>query len=176
MYSRTEAFDEWRRHARLYGMFAQTCLLREIAFRANFLVRLITHVIWLGMMLAFLIGYFTLLACGVAILYSLVVVLAAPSVWTVRHEELYELWFYLLQFGNYPDEVYRGHIVGTGVRIVLTYALPILLAVNVPARYGATLLDDWRPVASLVAAAIASLAASRAFFKFALRSYQGAGS
>ena len=32
-----------------------------------------------------LIGYFVLLACGVAILYSLLVMLAAISVWTVRH-------------------------------------------------------------------------------------------
>ena len=53
------------------------------------------------------------------------------------------------------------------------YRITILLAVNVPARYGAMLLDDWRQVASRVAAA---LAASRAFFKFALRSYQSASS
>ena len=59
--------------------------------------------------------------------------------------------------------------------LVLTYVLPILLAANVPARYGAMLLDDWRPVAYLIAAAIAALAASRGFFKFALRSYQSVG-
>ena len=42
------------RHVRLYGLFVRTCLLREMMFRANFLVRLITHVIWLGLMLVFL--------------------------------------------------------------------------------------------------------------------------
>jgi viologen exporter family transport system permease protein len=102
--------------------------------------------------------------------------LAAISVWTVRHEELYELWFYLLAFANYPDDIYRGNHFGSGVRLALTYALPILLAVNVPARYGAMLLDDWRPIAYLGGAAIVALAASRRFFKFALRSYQSAGS
>lgn len=29
---------------------------------------------------------------------------------------LYELWFYLLQFANYPDGIYRGHFVATSVR------------------------------------------------------------
>jgi ABC-2 type transport system permease protein len=120
--------------------------------------------------------YFLLLTAGVAILYSLLVILTAFSVWTVRYTELYELWFYLLQFGNYPDDIYRGHFAGASLRFVLTYVLPILLAVNVPARYAATLLDDWRPAASLMAAAIISLAVSRAFFRFALRCYQGASS
>jgi ABC-2 type transport system permease protein len=120
--------------------------------------------------------YFLLLIAGVASLYSLLVILTAFSVWTVRYTELYELWFYLLQVGNYPDDIYRGHLAGASLRFVLTYMLPILLAVNVPARYAATLLDAWRPAASLVAAAIISLAVSRAFFKFGLRSYQGASS
>jgi ABC-2 type transport system permease protein len=118
------------------------------------------------------LAYFVLLGCGVAILYSLLVVLSALSIWTVRHSELYELWFYLLQFGNYPEEVYRGSILGSGVRTLLTYVLPILLAVNVPARYGAMLLHNWQPIVCLVSAAILALAASRAFFKRALRSYE----
>ena len=120
--------------------------------------------------------YFMLLACGVAILYSLLVVLTATSVWTVRHSELYELWFYMLQFGNYPEEVYRGSFVGAGVRIILTYALPILLAVNVPAQYGAMLLTRWEPVAGLGVATVLALLVSRWFFRIALRSYSSASS
>ena len=266
------------RYPRLYLAFVRISLLREMIFRANFLVRLIAHVIWLGLMLVFLkvillhtrrIGdwdehrllffmgtyltlnatvnclfmtgcgrlselirtgnldfellkpideqflltcnridwalipqaflgsalagyasllsetalslhrvgvYFLLVTAGVAILYSLLVILTSFSVWAVRYDELYELWFYLLQFASYPDEIYRGHFVGASVKLVLTYVLPILLAVNVPARYGAMVLDDWRPVAYLVAAAFPALSASRAFFKFALRSYQSASS
>ena len=120
--------------------------------------------------------YFLLLVAGVAILYSLLVTLSATSVWTVRSEELYELWFYLLQFGNYPDDVYRTNLAGKCVGMLLTYVFPILLAVNVPARYGARLLNHWQPVAWLGAGAIISLVVSRRLFQFALRSYQSASS
>jgi ABC-2 type transport system permease protein len=130
----------------------------------------------LAVSFARVLGYCSLLILGVAILYSLLVMLAAVSVWTVRHEELYELWFYLLQFGNYPEETLRGTLVGTGARALLTYVFPILLAVNVPARYGAMLLDHWKPAVYLGAAAVITLGASRAFFRFALRSYQSASS
>ena len=43
----------WTRHVRLYGLFVHTCLLRELTLRANFLVRCVTHLIWLGVMLVF---------------------------------------------------------------------------------------------------------------------------
>ena len=122
------------------------------------------------------VSYFVLLALGVAILYSLLVALAALSVWTVRHEELFELWFCLLQFANYPDDIYRKNAGGACVAFVLSYVLPILLAVNVPARYGAMLLDHWQPVIFLIIAAFFALVASRVFFKFALRSYRSASS
>jgi ABC-2 type transport system permease protein len=120
--------------------------------------------------------YVLLLVAGVAILYSVLVALSAISVWAVRYQELYELWFYLLQFGNYPDDVYRGNVSGAGVRIVLTYVVPILLAINVPARFGAALLAGWQPVVLLGVGAMVTLVASRTFFKFALRSYQSASS
>jgi len=122
------------------------------------------------------ITYFALLTCGVAILYSVLVMLSALSIWTVRHSELYELWFYFLQFGNYPEDVYRGSVFGAGIRVALTYVLPILLAVNVPARYGVLLLDSWRPAAGLGIAAVLTFALSRWFFRFALRRYQSASS
>jgi len=123
-----------------------------------------------------ILAYFALLICGVAVLYSLLVMLSAVSVWTVRHEELYELWFYLLQFGNYPEEVYRGSVMGAGVRVLLTYFLPILLAVNVSARYGAMLLDRWQPLVFMVIAAVFWFLASRSLLKVALRSYLSASS
>jgi ABC-2 type transport system permease protein len=122
------------------------------------------------------VSYLLLLAGGVAILYSLLVVLAATSVWTVRHEEMYELWFHALQFANYPDDIYRKSAAGMWVGFVLTYLLPILVAVNVPARYGAMLLDRWQPVAWLGVSAILALLGNRWFFRFALRSYQSASS
>jgi hypothetical protein len=47
-------FDDWLRYIRLYGLIVRTCLFREMTFRGNFLLRLVSHVIWLSLMLAFL--------------------------------------------------------------------------------------------------------------------------
>src|SRR5262245_57851447 len=210
------------RYARLYGCMLRISLIREMMFRGNFLIRLVTHVIWLVMMLMFLkvvflhtarigdwdeprllffmstyitlnaiinclfmsgcgrfselvcsgsldfellkpvdeqflltcnridwalvpqvvlgimlaemasiegdfawtrphvAGYFVLVVAAVTILYSLLVALSSFSFWAVRSQELYELWFYLLQFGNYPDEIYARTVVGKGIRVALT--------------------------------------------------------
>ena len=47
--------------------------------------------------------------CGVAILYSLMICLAATSVWLGRNQTLYDFWFYITNFSRYPMEIYsRG--------------------------------------------------------------------
>ncbi len=48
------------------------------------------------------------LACGVAILYSLMITLAATSVWLGRNQNLYDFWFYITNFSRYPKEIYAG--------------------------------------------------------------------
>jgi ABC-2 type transport system permease protein len=118
--------------------------------------------------------YLLLLVAGVAVLYSLLLILAAVSVWTIRHHELYELWFCLLQFANYPKDIFKGQFVGACLSFVLTFVFPILLAVNVPAGFGAALLSGWQPIVFLGIAAIVTLSTSRRFFRFALRSYRSA--
>ena len=48
--------------------------------------------------------------CGVAILYSLMIALAATSVWLGRNQTLYDFWFYITNFSRYPMEIYDGPI------------------------------------------------------------------
>lgn len=120
-------------------------------------------------------GYVVLLLAGLAVLYSLMLAMASSSVWIVRNTGLYEAWFYVTQFSRYPAEIYRGNALGYFLNFTLSFVLPILLAVNVPARFGMKLVT-WPPALYLVAAAIASLVASRWFFRFALRSYRSASS
>ena len=42
------------------------------------------------------------IACGVAILYSLTIVLAATTVWLGRNQSIYDFWFYITNFSRYP--------------------------------------------------------------------------
>ncbi len=117
------------------------------------------------------------LLCGVAILYSLMIALAATSIWLGQNQSLYDFWFYITNFSRYPMEIYQGPI-GTPLRQGFTFIVPVLVVVNVPARLLARPLDDetWPLAGFGLLAAVASLAASRWVFKRAVLSYRSASS
>ncbi|MEM7316519.1 MAG: ABC-2 family transporter protein, partial [Planctomycetota bacterium] len=48
------------------------------------------------------------LFCGIVILYSLMITLAATSIWLGRNQTLYNFWFYITNFSRYPMEIYGG--------------------------------------------------------------------
>ena len=118
--------------------------------------------------------------CGVAIYYSLMIALAATSVWLGRNQTLFDFWFYITNFSRYPMEIYHGPW-GTPLRRVFTFFIPVLVVVNVPARMlvrpiSPQTWEDWLlPVFALLAT-VASLAASRWVFQRALWSYRSASS
>ncbi len=123
--------------------------------------------------------YVFFLACGVAIYYSLMIALAASSVWLGRNLSLLDFWFYVTTFARYPMEIYRGRF-GAPLRAVFTWVIPVLVVVNVPARLlvqsvRPATASDWFLATFAVAAAVASLVASRMVFQAALRSYRSAG-
>ncbi len=118
--------------------------------------------------------------CGVLVLYSLMISLAACSVWLGRNQSLYDFWFYIANFSRYPMEIYRGRF-GTPLRLFFTFVVPVLVVVNVPARLLVRPLDpqsweDWLLPAYAAVAAVASLVVSRWIFCTALRSYRSASS
>jgi ABC-2 type transport system permease protein len=117
------------------------------------------------------------LACGVAILYSLMIALSSVSIWLGRNQSLYDFWFYITNFSRYPMEIYAGRI-GTPLRRVFTFAIPVLIVVNVPARLLARPLEsqNWPLAAFALVATAGSLAASRWVFQRALSSYRSASS
>jgi ABC-2 type transport system permease protein len=114
---------------------------------------------------------------GVAILYSLMISLAATSIWLGRNQNLYNFWFYITNFSRYPMEIYTG-AYGTPLRMIFTFVVPILVVVNVPARLMAKPLapGQWWLTAFALAATVGSLLASRWIFTRALLSYRSASS
>jgi ABC-2 type transport system permease protein len=121
--------------------------------------------------------YLIYLSFGVAILYSLTIVLAAASVWLGRNTSIYDFWFYITTFSRYPMEIYQGP-VGDWLRIIFTFVLPILVVVNVPARMLAKPLrpDYWQLAIFAIAATVVSLVVSRWVFQRSLMSYRSASS
>ena len=117
---------------------------------------------------------------GVAILYSLMICLAATSVWLGRNQSLYDFWFYITNFSRYPMEIYAK---GWGVPLlyVFTFAIPVLLVVNIPARLLAKPLTpppywEWPLAMFTIFSAVFCVVASRWVFKRALLSYRSASS
>ena len=124
--------------------------------------------------------YVFYIGCGVAIMYSLMISLSATSIWLGRNQTLYDFWFYITNFSRYPMEIYQQGW-GWGLWGVFTFAIPVLLVVNVPARLLASPLNprawwEWPLAGFTVVATVASLVFSRWIFRTALRSYRSASS
>ena len=118
--------------------------------------------------------------CGTAILYSVMIGLAATSIWLGRNQSLYNFWFYITNFSRYPMEIYQrswGWILWG----VFTFVVPVLVVVNVPARLLAQPLNprhnwEWWLAGFALMATAFSLLLSRKVFQKALLSYRSASS
>lgn len=124
--------------------------------------------------------YVFYLLCGVGIYYSLMITMAATSVWLGRNQTLLNFWFYITNFSRYPMEIYEEGL-GFALLYVFKYVIPVLIAVNVPARLLAKPFNpvspaDWFLPGFAVLATVASLAVSRRVFQRALLSYHSASS
>ena len=115
--------------------------------------------------------------CGVAIMYSLIICLAATSVWMGRNQSLYNFWFYITTFSRYPMEIYEGP-VGNPLKLVFTFAIPILIAINVPARLMAWPLaaQQWSLAGFALLAVVGCQLTARFVFTRSLLSYRSASS
>ncbi len=124
--------------------------------------------------------YVFYLLCGVAIYYSLMIAMAATSVWLGRNQTLLNFWFYITNFARYPMEIYEEG-PGFALLYVFMYFIPVLVAVNVPARllakpFNPTSLADWSLPGFAVVATLISLIVSRWIFTRSLLSYRSASS
>lgn len=121
--------------------------------------------------------YVLFVGVGVTIFYSLMLILASTSIWFGRNTGLYDFWFYVTNFARYPRGIFSGSPAGEALQFGLSYVVPILLVVTVPAR---VLLDkllepSWLTLVAVGSAAV-GVAFSRAVFRWSLRSYRSASS
>lgn len=109
----------------------------------------------------------TLLA-GMAIVYAFWLVLVTLTFWFVRVDNIEQIVWQAFETGRYPVEIYPGWLRGT-----LTYLIPVVFIITVPATALAGRLSGPMLAASLIVAALLVALAS-AFWRFGLRSYTGA--
>ena len=76
-----------------------------------------------------IVVYPLFILCGIVILYSLMITLAATSIWLGRNQTLYNFWFYITNFSRYPMEIYSG-AAGMALQSFFTFIVPVLVVVK----------------------------------------------
>jgi len=116
-------------------------------------------------------GFFVLCLVGIGVHYSLMFLLATVSFWTVRAQGIVWAYYNLFQIARLPDEAFRGVF-----KAVFTFAMPMLLVVNVPVRVLAGKLTRPSAVAELLALAVLCALLSEWWWRQSLRRYTSASS
>jgi ABC-2 type transport system permease protein len=137
----------------------ELAMISQIAFAGGLLVYSLTqahHTV----SVTEVIMYLLLIAAAVIFFYSLMIGLAATSIFFGRNQGLLDFWFYVTIF-----------------RFCFSYVIPILLVVTVPARVllGKALEPSWLSLMTIVSAVITFIVA-RTVFHWSLRHYCSASS
>lgn len=108
------------------------------------------------------------LACGLTLVYCLVLVLSTLAFWFVRVDNLLAIFWSFLDAGRFPVDVYPGWL-----RVTLSTVVPIGIAVTVPAQAVAGRLDGFGLAAMLLGTLVAWSFAGW-FWRLGVRNYTGA--
>jgi viologen exporter family transport system permease protein len=108
------------------------------------------------------------LVCGLALVYSLLLVLSTLSFWFVRVENLLAIFWSFIDAGRFPVDIYPGWL-----RLTLSTVVPIGIAVTIPAEAIAGRLDPLGLGLMLLGTLVVAWFASW-FWRQGLRNYTGA--
>jgi len=112
--------------------------------------------------------------CGLGLAYGFLLLLTSASVWLVRNQSLYELWWLFSSLMRYPREIFQGR-VAYPVGLFFSFVVPAMLVISVPADVMVNELDA-RHVGFTATATVVLLVVSRKVFRLALRRYRSASS
>jgi ABC-2 type transport system permease protein len=116
-------------------------------------------------------GFFVLCIVGIVIHYSLMFLLAAISFWTVRAQGIVWGYYNLFNIARMPDEAFSG-----AFKAIFTFAIPMLLVSNVPARVLVKPATSLQWSLLLLAMSILCFAVSEWGWRASLRRYTSASS
>jgi len=114
------------------------------------------------------LGFTVAVVCGFVLVYALLLALSTLAFWFVRVDNLMALYWAFLDAGRFPVDIYPGWL-----RVTLSSAVPIGVAVTVPAQVISGRLDFFG-LAALVAGTLVAVVLASRFWHIGLRSYTGA--
>ena len=115
------------------------------------------------------IGFVMLCFVGILIHYSLMFLLASVAFWTVRAQGIVWGYYSLFNLARMPDEAFQGFF-----RAFFTFAIPMLLVVNVPVRVLLNRLTSPAQMFLLLGAGGVCFLLSELFWRFSIRHYTSA--
>jgi ABC-2 type transport system permease protein len=116
-----------------------------------------------------IIGFMLLCVVGILIHYSLMFLLASVAFWTVRAQGIVCGYYSLFNLARMPDEAFQGFF-----RAFFTFAIPMLLVVNVPVRVLLNRLASPGQMFLLIGVACVCFVISELFWRFSIRRYTSA--
>ena len=119
--------------------------------------------------------FLAMFLCGLGLAYGFMVLLTAASVWLVRNQSLFELWWLFSSLMRYPREIFLRNTFVSPMGFFFSFIVPAMLVISVPADVMVRTFDPW-VVAFTAAATVVLLVVSRRVFRLALRRYRSASS
>lgn len=116
-------------------------------------------------------GFLLLCLASMMIHYSLMLILATTSFWTVRAQGIVWGYYSFFNIARLPDAAFRG-----AFKVFFTFALPMLLVANVPAKLVVQKLESSGEMLLLALMSAALFALSEAIWRFSMRHYTSASS
>jgi ABC-2 type transport system permease protein len=129
------------------------------------------HALHLTVSMAQAIGFMLLTLCSVLVHYSLMLTLASTSFWTVRGQGIVWGYYNLFNIARMPDAAFRGLF-----KVFFTYAIPMLLVANVPAKLLAQKINSPFEMLLLLALGLVCFAASEGVWRWSIQHYTSASS
>lgn len=114
---------------------------------------------------------FLILVCsGALVIYSLCVVMLSMTFWFIKFDNSMTIFSALLDTGRYPSTIYPNWL-----RVVVTFIIPIALAVTVPMQALIGAFSGWQ-VLGYFCLGMATFAAALLIWKAGVKKYSGASS
>lgn len=117
------------------------------------------------------VGFLVLVLAGLLVHYSLMLMLSASSFWTVRSQGIVWGYYNMFNIARLPAEVFRG-----AFKVFFTYALPMLLVANIPAKLITEKLKSTSEMFLLLGLASLLFGISELVWRWSVRHYTSASS
>jgi ABC-2 type transport system permease protein len=116
-----------------------------------------------------ILGFFLLCLASILIHYSLIFLLTSVAFWTVRAQGIIWGYYSLFNVARLPDAAFRGFF-----KAFFTFAIPMLLVANVPAKLLLNTLQSPGSMLLLVGMGCGCFVLSELFWRYSLRRYTSA--